>query len=248
MDINKIAQDLTRQIRANRPEILAGIGVAGTVITAYLAARGGRKAQREIDDWVLVDGHPTKKDKLLFEAKVTWKCYVPAVMSGAATIAAVIASAHTGRQRTAAAFAAYSLSEKAYKEYRDQVAEDVGERKEAEIEAKVNQAQVDKHPPTEVFRPEGGRILCCELWTMRYFRADHEDLVKAQNAVNRIALRNGEAALDEFYNTIGLDSTQQSHLIGWKADAPLELRVTYVQGPNHEPTLAFNYTNLGPLD
>lgn len=244
MKFDNITKTLVRQFQENQPEILAGIAVVGTAATAYLAARGGRKAQREIDNWLVLQEFETKREKLIFEAKVTWKCYIPAALAGAGTIAAITASAHTGRNRTAAAIAAYTLTEKAYQEYKDAVVEQIGEEKEGKVRDKLAQEKVDRQPATEVYRPDGGSMLCCELWTMRYFRADIESINRAVDKVNRIALAEEHGRLDDFYDLLGLDYTSQSHKVIWTPSKPMSLRVTYTAGPKGEPCMAFDYNNM----
>jgi hypothetical protein len=244
MNLNKTFKDFSRLVQENQPEILAGVAVAGTAITAFLAARGGRKAQREIDNWIQIGQPSSKKEKLVFEAKVTWKCYIPAALSGTATVAAIIASAHTGRQRTAAAFAAYTLSERAFNEYKDAMREEVDEKTAERVREKVAERMVERQPPTETFSADPNATLCCELFTMRYFRADRESVNRAVDKVNLIAAQEEHALLDDFYDYLGLDYTSQSRKVGWTGTTPMSLKVTYVQGPKGEPCMAFEYNDM----
>ncbi len=86
-----------------------------------------------------------------------------------------------------------------------------------------------------------GTVLCCELYTNRYFRSDMESLRKAQNDINAMIISDLYVTLDEFYNLIGLPYTSKSSDLGWNFDKLMELQFSTVLSEGGEPCLAFDY-------
>lgn len=232
----------------NSPVILTVIGVVGTVGTAVLAHKAATKAERirqqEYDDRLAITGltgfvKPTRRE--MFD--MTWKLYIPPVLSGAGTIGAIVMANRIGSKRAAAIAAAYTISEKAYTEYREKVVEKFGETKERNMREELAQDQVDRNPMNErnVVVVGDGETLCCDLFSGRYFRSSTEDLRKAANEINFLILHNGYASLTDFYNEIGIPRTDVSDEIGWNQDKLLELDISAVVNEEGKPCLAFRF-------
>lgn len=143
--------------------------------------------------------------------------------------------------------AAYSLSERAFSEYKDKVVEKIGERKEQSFRDEVAQDKVlraDKSQQLVLAMP--GNVICCELHTMRFFSCDMETLKRAQNEVNAKILNSmgSSATLDDFYDLLGLDHTTNSSHLGWDSDKLMILEITTVLSADNRPCLAFEYNYL----
>jgi hypothetical protein len=153
-----------------------------------------------------------------------------------------------GANRTAAAVAAYSLTERAFTEYKEKVVEQIGKNKEQKVRDDLAQDQVSKGPPsTEVVMLGKGEVLCCELHTHRYFRSDMETLRKAENKINHLINSDVYVTLDEFYDILGLNYTSHSAYWGWNSDKLMELKFSTVLSENGEPCLAFDYNYVSPI-
>src|SRR5690349_16488674 len=132
----------------NSPALLTAIGVAGTLSTAYLVGKASFKAAALIEQEqarlnLFEKSHPLEnKEKL----QLVWKEYAPAIATGALTISCIIGANRIGSKRAAAMAAAYSLSEKAYAEYRDKVVEKIGEKKEQAARDELAQDRVNANP------------------------------------------------------------------------------------------------------
>lgn len=251
MKLNEVLNKSIRTVKLNSPEILTGLGVAGVPITAYLVARASFKAARTIQEEPegkrIIAGVPYKEEELPFKtkAKLVWKHYIPAGVAGAATMACIIGSSKASGQRTAAAVTAYSLTERAFSEYKEHVIEEIGKNKEQKIHDEIAQKTVTENPPTkEVIIGGRGEVLCCELRTRRYFKSDMETIRKAMNDVNAWVVHEGEVAMDEFYDLLGLEHTSESDRMGWDSDKLLDLKFSTTLAPGGEPCLAFDYTHL----
>lgn len=242
MDIQDVVNRARALINKNSPEILTALGVSGVITTSYLAGVAGFNTAR------LLDQEPEDlsfKDKF----KLVWKLYIPTGVSGALAIASIISVNKVSGRRTAAAVTAYSLTEKAFHEYREKVIEQIGENREGKIADETRQELVrETSNQKEVIVLGGGNVLCCELLTRRYFRSDMETLRKAQNDINSRVVNNYYVTLDEFYDLIGLPHTSMSCLIGWDSDRNMELDFSTVLSGDGEPCLAFDYNYTKQLN
>lgn len=252
MAMPELFNKTAKLIKANAPEILTAIGISGVVTTAYLSAKGAFRAADLIEADIVENGiEPDRKKRVIRQAKLVWKEYLPAGVSGAVTIGCILGASKTQGNRTAAAVAAYSLSEKAFSEYKEKVVEQLGEGKEQKIRDEIAQEKVSKAAleGKEVIVIGNGNVLCCELYTNRFFRSDMETLRRAMNDINAEIMRDisGYVSLNSFYDLVGLPPTSQSEMMGWNFEKPMFLQFSTCLSPDNEPCLAFDYNYVKPL-
>lgn len=231
----------------NSPTILTTIGVLGVVGTAVLTHKAATKAAlivREEED-KLWSTHPLPHTEVEGKerVKLTWKLYISPVAAGGVTVGCIIMANRIGSKRAAAVAAAYAISEKAYSEYREKVVEKIGEAKERNIRDEVAHDQIARNPQSEsnVVIVGNGNVLCCDLFSMRYFDSSVEDLKKAQNDTNYQVLNDSYASLSDFYDRVGLPRTDVSDEIGWNCDKLMELEFTTVLSEDGRPCVAFRF-------
>jgi hypothetical protein len=236
-------ESVIRSVRRQSPAICTGGAIIGVAATAYLSARAALKADKIIRmaDYNRHPGGPAEfpKDRRKRHAKLVWKCYIPPVVAGVLTSGCVIGTARIGHNRAAAAQAAFVLTERAYSEYKDAVIEEIGEKKEEALRAKLAEKQIAANPPMLISGP--GNVLCCELYTGRYFTSDMETLRKSVNDINAQLIQRDSCTMDDLYYLVGLDPTSSSADVGWTSDKMLELEFTPVITPDGRPCLAFSY-------
>lgn len=259
MDIQWL-NNIGRFAQRNSPAILSGVAIGGVIGTAILAVKATPKAQRAIleerDRWYAetADGMTLEdRDKIanrkftpMETVKVTWKYYIPAGLSAAATIACIAGANKIGTQRNAALVAAYTLVDTSFREYKDKVLEEIGAGKEEKVREKVAQAKIEQAgtPPREVILATGSDQLCFEAWTGRYFRGDIEKIRRAENDINQRMLEGDMcAALNELYDQIGLEHTDSGGVVGWNVDNRVRIAFTSHLHPDGIPCLAFSYLN-----
>lgn len=248
-------------IKSNSPEILTALGVSGVVTTAYLTGKATVKAvdviEREKEEFRKTGktrfGSPDPASDSLWTKKQTaqllWRIYIPAGVLGALTVGCIICASKTNSKRTAAAVTAYSLTERAFAEYKEKVVEQIGQGKEQKLRDELVQEKIDRQPVgnREVVILGGGNVLCCELYTHRYFRSDMELLRKAQNDLNHRLANRIYVTLDEWYDMLGLSFTSDSNHMGWDSDKLMELNFSTALSDAGEPCLAFEYNYVKPL-
>ena len=230
-----------RIVRSNTPVILTGLGVSGVVTTAYLAARAGQKHELRLMGF--------DRDDRKECAKAVWRFYIPAVVTGAVTVGCVIAATHVGLRRTAAMAAAYSVSEKAFQEYRDKVEEKFGKNKEQAVRDEIAQDNVAKTAPgPSVVLLGGGSTIFYEYFTGRYFLSDMESIRRAENEINRRVLTCDYATLAEFHTLIGQPPTQGAMDMGWTKPKLLDIEISAcLTYDDSKAAIEFRYNYLDPL-
>lgn len=242
INLTNLVKTVEKILKDNSPSILTGLGISGTVVTSYLASRAsyevGKHSKPGFDDLSL-------KEKI----QVSWKIYIPTVVSGTVTIGCILGASKIGSRRTAASMAAYSLSEKAFTEYKEKVVEQIGKRKEQTIRDEIAQDRVTNNPPPsrEVMLAGPGNVLCYEVYTGRYFNSDMESLRKAQNDINARLFRDDHASASDLYIILGLPYTSHSSYIGWTSDKLLEMQFSTVLAEDGRPCLAFEYNYINPF-
>lgn len=250
MNLSNLITNVAKTFKANGPEILTALGITGVVSTAYLGAKGAYEASKIIEDNERAGGisdDPKQRFKENFHN--TWILYIPAVVSGVGTITCIVLASRGHTKRTAAAVTAFSISEKAFSEYKEKVVEQIGKNKDQKIVDKIAQERVLANPPSsgEVIVLGKGQVLCCELYTHRYFRSDMDALLKAENAINHMIIHSNYVTLDDFYSLLNIPFTEASKNLGWDDDQLVQLVFSAVLSENDEPCLAFNYSYIKPL-
>jgi hypothetical protein len=245
MDLHNVMAKAQKLVADNSPLILTAMAVTGTVTTAYLTGKATVKAMRVIDWEKSKHFQEEKSHELLPKEKValTWRLYIPAAGTGVMTIACIVTANRIGTRRAAAMAAAYSVSEKAWNEYKDKVVEKLGANKEQAVRDEIAQDRVNQNPVStrEVIITGAGDVRCYDSITGRYFDSNVEALKKAENAINYQILHNMYASLYEFFDLIGLPPTPWSTEVGWNADCLLELNFSTVMSEDGKPCISLNY-------
>ena len=150
-------------VQKHSPEILAGVGVVGTVASAVIAC----KATLKLDD-ILAESKETrdkikevaenpryekeyspedaKKDLTVNYTQTAVKIaklYAPAVILGSASLGCLLASNDILRKRNAALSAAYMTVDKSFKEYRQRVVDRFGSEVEKEIRYNIKAQEIE---------------------------------------------------------------------------------------------------------
>lgn len=212
-------KSVQKALKKHSPEILTGIGIAGMVATTVTAVKATPKALRLIDaKEIEEDRRLTKKEAIA----TSWKCYIPAAVTGGFSIACLIGASSVNLHRNAALATAYTISEAAMKEYKEKAIEVVGEKKEQAIRDAVAKEQLEKANVKErKFIPTGkGETPCFDPLTNTCFKSDMETLRKAENTLNKRMRDDLVITVNEFLQEIGLDPCDESigENLGWDID------------------------------
>lgn len=248
MNLQSVLSKVRFTLSNNSPTILSAVAVGGVVTTAFLASTASIKAYKIVQAEEGISGTAAdRKDRWKSRTKLVWKLYIPTAASGAVTIGSIVGSTKIGNKRSAAAQAAFVLTERAYNEYRGKVIEEFGDRKDKAIRDQIAEEKVKNNPPSPLIISGPGNVLCCELYTGRYFTSDMETLRRATNELNARMLKHDVASFQDWYDMIGLPPTTYSDELGWHADRLMELEFTTILTEEGKPCLAFDYNYHRPL-
>jgi hypothetical protein len=234
--LNDVAHRAAKLAADNSPAILTALSVTGAVTTAYLTGKASFRAAQILAE---ESPHLATKEKI----DLTWRLYIPAVGTGLMTVGCIVAANRIGTRRAAAVAAAYTLSEKAFTEYREKIVEKLGDKKEQAFRDELAQDRVNRTPSAtqQIVMVEGNSVLCFDAYTGRYFLSDMETLKKAQNDVNYKVLNEYYASLSDFYDKVGLPSTSMSDEVGWNSDRLLEVNFSTTLSDMSKPCIVLDF-------
>jgi Family of unknown function (DUF6353) len=239
MNFHALAKSLERVLVDNSTTILTGLGIAGAFTASYLSADASFKAADLLRE---TEEQSIQPLDLKEKVGLVWHLYIPAVGTLALSTAAIIGAHKIGARRTMALAAAYDITEKAFAEYKEKVAERLGRTKEQSVTDAIAQDKTDRRPPTEVIMTGRGEVLCYEAFSGRYFHSDVETLRKAMNDINHQILNSMYASLSDLYHLLGLPQTTYSDEVGWNCDKLLEIAFSATLSEENKPCIVVNFT------
>lgn len=259
-NIGSIFKSVQKTLVKRSPEIAVGIGIAGMLTTTVLAVKATPKALSLVEEEKTrineaIHRRAMEKNEEPFEiekltpvetVKVAWKCYIPAAVTGAMSIACLIGASSVNARRNAAIATAYAMSETALREYKDKVVETIGEKKEREVRDSIAKEKIEKNPVSQnkVIITENGETLCYDAISGRYFKSDIEKVKRGLNEVNKRLLDDSYVSLNDFYDAIDLEVTKIGYDIGWNISQGLiDLDFSSQLTDDGKPCLVLDYRN-----
>lgn len=214
--MNGLLEVSQRFIKRNASTILTCIGGAGVVVTSVMAVRATPKAL-----WLIEDAKEEKGDELtkMETVRAAAPAYIPTVLVGVSTIACIFGANVLNRRKQASMMSAYALLDSSYKEYRAKVSELYGEDADANVRAEVAK---DKYAG-DGFSEDNDKQLFFDEYSGRYFESTMKDVLIAEHELNKIITVDGGAFLNEFYELLGLETTNYGDYIGWHSYALMEM-------------------------
>ena len=212
MQLKAIFTDLSKAARKHSPEILTGIGIAGMLSTTVFAVRATPKALMLIEEKKREKKFAGEQPELtkVEVIKAAWRPYIPAAVTGVASVACLVGASSVNARRNAALAAAYALSETTLADYKEKVVKTLGEKKALEVKDAIAKDKIENDPVgrKEIVITDKGETLFYESLSGRYFKSDYEAIRSAVNTLNEQLLLDEYISLNEFYEAIGLDSIE----------------------------------------
>ena len=222
MNIKSKAKQVVDKVDTKRPEIFTGLGIILGVSAAIKACKATPEALKLIDDAKKAkeqeaDDQESAELSVYETVQAGIKPYIPSLLMGAGSVALILCANHINFKRTAALSTAYKLSEKALLDYKDAVIETVGEKKAEEVRKRVAVKQVENNQPDKrkILVVGNGGVWCLESFTGRYFQTDVESIRHAENEINKILLRDGNASYNELCTELRIEPTKIGNELGW---------------------------------
>lgn len=157
--------------KRNGSNILTLIGAAGVIATAVLTAKETPKAMR-----ILKEAEEAKGEKLtkVEMVKTVAPAYIPAAVTGAATIACIFGINSLSKKQQASIASAYALLDSSYKEYRKKVNDIYGDDADDRVKDEIARERYDEDESTVDDR----NVLFMDFNTLEYFEAPFDEVVQ----------------------------------------------------------------------
>lgn len=258
MNIKNTVAGLTRvagknalQFKKNSPHIMFAAGVVGVVGTVVLASRATLRVEAildehedvcdKIDNTLLerpeiyspADARNDRLKNMTSTAIKMTKLYGPAVLVGAASIGCLTGAHVTLSKRNAGLMAAYTVVDKALKEYRERVVADQGEDKDREYmygttEKEVYSEKKNGEPKVDRVKVAGGTSQYAKFFGPENPNweptPDHNlfFLKAGQTYLNHLLQTRGHVTLNDAYDQLGMPRTSAGMVVGWIYDRDLK--------------------------
>lgn len=225
-----------RIMSKNASDLLLIGGVACILGGGALAIKQTPKAVRLMEE---------KKDKDTIEkVKTISPLYIPSVIITGIGIAQIICSRNITNNKIAAITTAYTVSETAFKTYKEKVKDIVEPEKYEEIKREVASEQLKRDPISnkEVIMTKRGDVLIYDNMSGRYFRSSIDEIERAANIINKKLRNEMSMDLNEFYMEIGLSAIKIGCEVGWHIDEDeLEPNFSSTIAEDGQPCLVLDY-------
>lgn len=197
-----------RFLKKNSATILTCVGAAGTIGTAVMAVKATPKALMLLENAKEEKGEDLTKLEIV---KTAGPAYIPAVLTGAATIAAIFGANALNKRQQAALMSAYALLDSSYKEYKAKVEDLYGKEVNTHIKKEIAK---DKYEENAV-EVEDGKQLFYDDFSGRYFESTIEAVQRAEYNLNRNIFQRSYAYLNEWYEELGMEVLDCGWDMGW---------------------------------
>lgn len=245
---NAVTSRFARQMlvaQKNSPTLLFVGGVAGVVATTVLACRATLKVDEALDEIEkkktlakearedhadVYSATDYKKDMSFLYVqsvvKIT-KLYGPAILVGAASIAALTGAHNILNKRNAALTAAYAAVEKGFREYRDRVVSEYGDDKDREFRYGARTETIVEDTPKGPKKVDVTRVGTTTPSIYARFFDELNVNWQSEREFNLMFLRaqqeyanqklhaRGHVFLNEIYDALGFPRTQAGQVVGW---------------------------------
>lgn len=213
----KLIQQTAIYLKRHSPEILTCIGSIGVVATAVLTAKATIKATELLNEAEI----DKREDLTVTETiMVAGPSYIPAILTGAATIACIFGANVLNRQQQAMLASAYMFLDRSYKDFQKKAKELYGDNADQKIrEELVKEKAKTFDLCTSVAPPyEGNNLTFYEEHYGKFFERNMIEVQEAAYLLNRKLAMEGEANLNDFFEFLGLPEQEIGDALGWSQE------------------------------
>lgn len=206
--MNKLVHRASLYAHRNAPTILTCVGGIGVVATSVMAVKATPKALQLLEEAKAEKGVDLTKLEVV---AVAWPAYIPAIVTGATTIACIFGANVLNQCQQASLASAYALIDNSYKEYKKKVEELYGKEANDQVQQEIAK---DKYKENNI-QQENDELLFYDEFSGRYFNATMERVLVAEYQINRELHNTGHDTLNHFYELVGLNPIDGGYALGW---------------------------------
>lgn len=242
--MKNILGNIKKQISNNAPEMLVGLGLVGFATSTVMAVKATPKALTLLEEErsIRVENDEPELTKMDV-VKTAWTPYIPSIALYALSTACIFGSTSIINKRNSAIVTAYKLTEKAYKEYKNAVVEQIGETSEKEIVEKINARKMEDTPYNETLIIGTGDSIFYDSLSGRYFKSTMLAVEKSVIDLNFRILNDMYVSVNDLYELLGIEYTTTGYNMGWNIDNKLDLYYSSKITEDGQPCIVLNYAN-----
>jgi hypothetical protein len=197
---------LKQVVDAKAPEIMIALGIGSFFTAIYLAAKAAPRANGHIED---LDDR-SLPNKIATAAPI----YAPAAGAALLGTGMILMANHIQVKRYASVLALYSLTETALGRWQEKALETIGEKKFEEVRRQVVAPEHDDIPDNMLLEEHG--VVVWDHQTSKYFKVGSiEEIHAAVNKINKQALDEDFASLNDFYYELDMPPVPYGDSVGW---------------------------------
>lgn len=220
------------------PVILTLMGTAGVIATAAMAAKETPKALKVLDAAKKEKGEALTKMEIV---RIAGPVYIPTVLTGLSTVACIWGANILSRKNQASLMSAYALLGKSYKKYREAAGRVYGEDADSKIKAEMAKDTYITADGWSLYSPdldtENEKMLFYDFYSQRYFTSTAAAVINAQYHLNRNLILKGVVWLNDYYEFLGIDLTEQGDTVGWNMEDFLDDGIQWLDFENEYTVL-----------
>lgn len=246
MSVSSIFKSIGKITVDHAPEILTGLSVVGTINTAVLTARATATATRVVDEHEIRQGRlDDPKDRFKERFNLVWRLYIPATISGVATVSMIICSNRMSIKRQAVVTSALVTTQEYLRRYEgavkdvlddnllEKVEESYGKRVMEETEQPDLPENDDDPRETDIF---------LESLSGRYFRSTQADIRTAIASAKEQVFEDFYLSQNELYDMLNLEHVAMGDDYGWNTDTGFNVTLRPGFTKNDRPCTIITYS------
>lgn len=206
--MNNLLNMTKKFLDRNAPTILTCAAGVGVIATTALAVKATPKVLSLIEQAKEEKGEELTKLEVV---KVAGPVYMPTIITGVSTLACIFGVNALNKKQQASVISAYALLENSYKEYKKKAEEMYGEDANENIAKEIAK---DKYEEKHI-SVANGKELFYDEFSGRYFESTMVDVLSAEYELNRMLAIECGVFLNDFYELLGLETTDYGNYLGW---------------------------------
>lgn len=208
-------------IKKYSPIVLTTLSVIGVVSTAALGIYATPKALDLISKAEEEKGSKLNKKEIIH---VSYKPYIPMVISGITTITSIISNHYMNAKTQASLVSAYMALNNMHNEYVEKTKQLYGEESDTKVKQEIALNSYYDSPLDDE------QQLFFDYQSMRYFESTIDEVIGAVNKLNAEFAAGGYVTVNMFYELIGIKPVSYGNDMGWYAPGDYyELEFEYEQ-------------------
>lgn len=220
--------NISEFLKKHSATILSVVSAAGVVITAVTTAKAALKA-----DTLIKEAKNKKSEELTAPEvfKTAAPVYIAPAVMGVLTIGCIFGANVLNKRQQAMLASAYAVVHRAYGDYKNKVKEVYGEEAHKEILRKI---AAEKSCGTPIYASTFSKNCCLDFddseeerlfydsFSERYFQSTFSKVLQAEYHLNRNFSLGCEVCLNDYYEFLGLDTTDAGRVLGWNMDCGIQ--------------------------